>query len=74
MNVDLVTRGGKRPVNNFNDFSHKLGQHETMIPYIGVVYRDVGLDEGQGICCIGKIKVENVGDSKLHEFGNVLRS
>jgi hypothetical protein len=70
MNVDLVARGGKRLVNDFNNLPHMLGRHETIITYIDVVQGDVGFDEGQRIS-IGKIKVEDVSDSKLDEFGDV---
>ncbi len=37
VNVDLVVRGGKRLVNDFNDLPHKLGRHETTIKYLDVV-------------------------------------
>ena len=37
VNIDLVVRGGKRLVNDFNDLSHKLWRHETTIEYLDVV-------------------------------------
>lgn len=72
VNVDLVNRARKRLVNDLNRIPNKLGRHETKITYIDVLQRDVGFDEWQGIF-IGKVKVEDVSDSELDEFGDISR-
>jgi len=72
VNVDLMVKRGKRLINDFNDLSHQLGLHETIIQYLDVVQRDVSLDEKQWTW-IGKIKVEDVSDFELDELRNVSR-
>ena len=72
VNVDLMVKRGKRLINDFNDLSHQLGLHETIIQYIDVVQRDVSLDEKQWIWT-GKIKAEDVSDFELDELRNVSR-
>ena len=37
VDVDLVVRGRKRLVNDFNNIPHKLWRHETTIEYLDVV-------------------------------------
>ena len=49
MNVDLVGRGGERPVDDIHDLPDELGRHETVIPDRNVVQRDVGFSQGQRI-------------------------
>jgi len=73
VNVDLVGRGGKRPVDDIHDLPDELGRHETVIPHRNVVQCNVGFSQGQGICG-GKIKVKDVGDPQLDEFRDVLSS
>jgi len=72
VNVDLVNRTRKELVNHFNGIPNKLGRHETKITYIDVLQRDVGFEEWQRIF-IGKVKVEDVSDSKSDEFGDISR-
>lgn len=72
VNVDLVNRARKRLVNDFDGIPNKLGRHETKITYVDVLQLDVGFDEWQGIF-IGKVKVEDVSDPELDEFGDISR-
>ena len=72
VNVDLVNRARKRLFNDLNRIPNKLGRHETKITYIDVLQCDVGFDEWHGIF-IRKVKVEDVSDSELDEFGDISR-
>ena len=72
VNVDFVNRARKRLVNDFDRIPNELGRHETKITYVNVLQYEVGFDEWQRVF-IGRVKVEDVSDSVLDEFGDISR-